>query len=272
MIKLVAIDLDGTLLDSNKEISPNTVSVISEIRKRGVTVALSTARPPRTTLPYYDQLGLKGPMINYNGAFVWMPREHKTLMHKPIPCSVAKGIIRWARQRHPEIRVSAEVEDKWYTDFYDGTYRTETAKLVDPDVVGPIDEWLHQPLTKLLLLGKRDWLTKVNEAIKADLPDKLRTVQTDSNLLQIMEASVSKAVALKHLAHLGKFHRHQVMAIGDNANDAGMIQWAGTGVAMANGHVVCLQVADHIAGHHNEDGVANVLREIIIEGRPVQSK
>lgn len=266
MIKLVAIDLDGTLLNSQKEVSAETVDILKRVSaERNVKVVLSTARPPRSTLPYYSQLGLTTPMVNYNGAFVWFPKTSQVLMHKPIARAVARGIIIWARQKYPEIRVSAEVCDKWYTDFYDGTYRTETAKLMNPDVIGPIDDWLKMPVTKLLLLGKRDWLTEVNQAIQADLSDKLRTVQTESNLLQIMEVSVSKAVALKHLANLYGFKRDEIMAIGDNANDAGMIQWAGTGVAMANGHVVCLQVADHVAGHHDEEGVANILREFVLK-------
>jgi len=271
-IKLVAIDLDGTLLTSWKQITPETEQVIEAVRReRSVHVVLTTARPPRTTMPFYEQLKLDGPMINYNGALVWAPPTGVVLLHQPIPLKIARGIIKWARQRFTEIRVSAEIGDKWYTDYYDGTYQTETARMQNkPDIVAPIEKWLTQPVTKLLLLGNPAWLNQVSDAIAEDLPNKVATVQTEDYLLQIMHGSVSKVNALTHVAAEYNIPRVQVMAIGDNANDAGMIRWAGVGVAMANGHVACLQVADHLADHNDEDGVANVLRDIVIEGREPQ--
>ncbi|MBN1943760.1 MAG: HAD family phosphatase [Phycisphaerae bacterium] len=271
-IRLIAVDLDGTLLNSQKEISPAAVEIIRKVRKeKSVGVVLTTARPPRSTLPFYKQLSLRGPMINYNGALVWMPTNGKVLLHQPIPYNIARGIIRWARERFANILVSAEIGDKWYTDAFDEAdkaYLTETSKTHRPDVIGPFDEWLNQPVTKLLLLGRPQWLKAVNQAIREDLPDEVTTVQTEDFLLQIMQASVSKKTALATVAAELHIPREQIMAIGDNANDAGMIHWAGVGVAMANGHVTCLQAADHVTDHHDEEGVANVIRHIVLEGKP----
>lgn len=267
-IRLIAIDLDGTLLTSQKNIAPQTARILRKVRKhRRMHVVLCTARPPRTTLPFYRQLQLDDPMINYNGALVWSPPSGQVLLHRPIPVKFARAVITWARQRFADVRVSAEIGDKWYTDFYDGTYQTETAKTHSPDLVAPFEEWLTRPLTKLLLLGKPDWLTAVNQAIREDLAEELTTVQTEDDLLQIMHKSVSKVAALKTVAAALDVPQEQVMAIGDNANDAGMIQWAGLGVAMANAHAVCLKVADHVADHHDADGVANVVRDLVILGQ-----
>ncbi|MBN1554018.1 MAG: HAD family phosphatase [Phycisphaerae bacterium] len=273
-IRLIAIDLDGTLLNSDKEITPAAVDVIRRVRKeKSVGIVITTARPPRSTLPFYKQLSLREPMINYNGALVWMPTNGKVLLHRPIPFNIARGIIRWARERFPHILVSAEIGDKWYTDAFDEAskaYLTETAKTHRPDVIGPFDEWLNQPVTKLLLLGKPRWIQATRQAIREDLPDEVTTVQTEDFLLQIMQASVSKRAALETVAAEYRIPREQIMAIGDNANDAGMIHWAGVGVAMANGHVTCLQVADHVTDHHDEEGVANVIRHIVLEGKAPQ--
>lgn len=270
-IKLIAIDLDGTLLNSRKEISDDTARMIETVRReRSVEVVLTTARPPRSTMPFHKQLNLRGPMINYNGALVWLPANGKVLLHQPIPYNIARGIIRWARERFPEILVSAEIGDKWYTDVFDEAnraYLTETAKTHRPDVIGPFDDWLNQPVTKLLLLGKPDWLAAVKQAIQEDLPNEVTTVQTEDFLLQIMQAAVSKKAALAKVALEMRIPREQVMAIGDNANDAGMIHWAGVGVSMANGHVACLQVADHVTDHHDDEGVANVIQHIVLDGK-----
>ncbi|MCD4823795.1 MAG: Cof-type HAD-IIB family hydrolase [Phycisphaerae bacterium] len=266
-IKLIAIDLDGTLLTSNKQISPETVEMIERVRrKRAVRVVLCTARPPRTTLPFYKQLGLDEPMINYNGALVWNPPTGEVWLHRPIPVNIARAIITWARERYPRIRVSAEMGDKWFTDFYNGTYKTETARVHEPDLVAPVEQWLNKPLTKLLLLGKTEWLTEVNKAIQEDLSDDVTTVQTEDFLLQVMHASVSKYKALQTVAQRMGISRRRVMAIGDNANDAGMIRWAGVGVVMANGHLTSLRVADHVTDHHDEEGVANVIRDLVMNG------
>jgi Cof subfamily protein (haloacid dehalogenase superfamily) len=208
-------------------------------------------------------------MINYNGALVWEPLSGQVLSHQPIPVNIARGIIKWARQRFPAMRVSAEIRDRWYTDFSDDIYQTETARLHKPDLVAPIEAWLTEPLTKLLLLGKKEWLAEVARAIAEDLPDEVTTVQTEGFLLQIMHAAVSKASAVRRVArHMGVAQR-RVMAIGDNTNDADMIAWAGVGVAMANGHVASLQAADHITDHHDADGVASAISEIVLQGKSV---
>ena len=267
-IELIVVDLDGTLLTSRKTISRKTVDVIREARAGGgVRVVLATARPPRTSLPFYKRLGLDGPMINYNGALVWEPVSGQVLSHQPIPVNIARGIIKWSRERFPAMRVSAEIRDKWYTDFSDDIYQTETARLHKPNLVAPIEAWLREPLTKLLLLGKKEWLAEVAQAIGEDLPDEVTSVQTEGFLLQIMHAAVSKASAVRAVAkHMGVAQR-RVMAIGDNVNDADMIAWAGVGVAMANGHFSSLRVADHITDHHDADGVASAISDIVLRGK-----
>ncbi len=270
-IELIVVDLDGTLLTSRKTISRKTVDVIREARAGGgVRVVLATARPPRTSLPFYKRLGLDGPMINYNGALVWEPVSGQVLSHQPIPVNIARGIIKWSRERFPAMRVSAEIRDKWYTDFSDDIYQTETARLHKPNLVAPIEAWLTEPLTKLLLLGKKEWLAEVARAIGEDLPDEVTSVQTEGFLLQIMHAAVSKASAVRAVAkHMGVAQR-RVMAIGDNVNDADMIAWAGVGVAMANGHFSSLRAADHITAHNDEDGVACAIRDIVLQGKHPQ--
>lgn len=265
--KLIAIDLDGTLLDSTKNVSQETVAVVREVLGGGGHVVLSSARPPRTTVPFYDQLGLNSPMVNYNGAFVWSPATGDVLLHHPVSCNDARIVTAWARQRYPGIRVSGEIRDKWYTDFYDGTYQTETAKLYQPDLVAPIEKWLTGSVTKLLLLGKSDWLDDVQQFIARELAGRVRALRAESKLLQIMSRLASKLGALKLVAKRLGVPRREVMAIGDNLNDVGMLEWAGVGVSMANGALECLRVADHVTDHNDDNGVANVIRELVIEGK-----
>ncbi len=266
-IRLIAIDLDGTLLNSAKEITEASSAILRTAQEQtGAKVVLASARPPRTVLPFHTLLGLDTPMINYNGALVFDPTCSSVVLHKPIPANIAGGIIRLARARYPKILVSAEVLDRWYTDFFDPSYELATALTHQPDVTAPVGQWSDQEMTKLMLLGPQDWLEDVHAAIHLHFPHQVATVQTEKGLLQIMHATAGKAQALRTVAGELAVSREQVMAIGDNANDVGMLQWAGVGVAMGNAHPEALAAADYVTDHHDADGAAHAIRRIILEG------
>ncbi|MCY2925423.1 MAG: Cof-type HAD-IIB family hydrolase [Planctomycetota bacterium] len=265
---MVAIDLDGTLLNSAKEVTDATVAILRTARQEaGVHIVLATARPPRSVMPTYNLLELDTPMINYNGALVYEPSSRRILLHRPLAAKIVRGIVTLARKLCPEVVVSGELLDRWFTDRVDSRYQTETARLTGPDVVAPLESWLDQDLTKLLLLGQAAQLKIIAQAIHKQYPHQVQVLQTEDDLIQITHATVSKAQALRTVAAEMTVQREQVMAIGDNANDVGMLQWAGVAVAMGNAAPQALSVADHVADHHDADGAANAIRRIILEGK-----
>ncbi|MFB3892246.1 MAG: Cof-type HAD-IIB family hydrolase [Phycisphaerae bacterium] len=266
-IHLLAIDLDGTLLNTAKRITQPTAAAIAAARKAGVRVVLASARPPRTVLPYYAQLELDAPMINYNGALVFDPPSSRVLMHRPVPAKVARGIAVLAREQYADVLVSAEILDRWYTDRVDSAYLTETARLYKPDLIAPMDRWLSEAVTKLLLLGEPARLAELIGPIHKHFTHQVSVVQTEEFLLQIMHATVSKLQALRVVAAELGVTREQVMAIGDNANDVGMLSWAGTSAAMANATREALAAADFITDHNDADGVAEAIQKAIFDGR-----
>jgi Cof subfamily protein (haloacid dehalogenase superfamily) len=266
-IHLVAIDLDGTLLNSAKEITDTTAAILRAAREEaGVQIVLASARAPRSVLPFYRLLGLNSPMINYNGALVFDPAAQRVIMHRPIPAKVARGIVTLARRMHGEVLVSGEVMDRWYTDRFDPAYSSEMVRISPPDVVEPVEKWADQSMTKLLLLGEAKWLQDISAAIRRDFAQQVALVQTEDYMLQVMHATVSKARALRVVASEMNVRREQVMAIGDNANDVGMLQWAGIAVAMANAAPEALAAADYVTDHHDADGAAHAIRRIILQG------
>lgn len=266
-IDLIALDLDGTLLTSQKRVSHAAADAIYAAQnQRGVRVVLATARPPRSTMSFYRELRLRTPMINYNGALVYDPPTGRFLLHKPIPVEISRHIISLARGRFPQMRVSAEIADRWCTDYYDPQYEVETAKTFSPDLVAPVDEWLTQPLTKLLLLGQAGWITQVEHDLARLFHGEVTSVKTEDYLLQVMHVSASKAEALRAVSEDLGIPRERVLAIGDNANDVGMLAWAGVGVAMGNSHPACLKVADAITESNDEDGVAHAIRRLVLDG------
>jgi len=265
-IRLVAIDLDGTLLNSAKEITETTARIIRTAREvAGVRVLLATARPPRTVLPFYSLLGLTTPMINYNGALVHEPDTGRIILHRPLEAKLARAIATIAREIYPPVLVSAEVLDNWYTDQAGEDWEGETARLAELSyTVAPMSQWLNQPITRLHLLGPKDWLTKIRLAIKAKLPGQASMAWSETMMLQVMNPSAGKRAALRTVATEMELLAEEVMAIGDNANDAGMLQWAGIGVAMANASPYARKYADYVTDANDADGAARAIEKLIV--------
>ncbi len=275
-IHLVAIDIDGTLLNSAKRITQATAAILRAARQQaGVQIVLATARPPRSVMSIYKRLELETPMINYNGALVYDPAAGRILMHRPLARKISGRIIDLARSLYPEIIVSAEILDRWYTDRLDAAYVTETARNFNPNLIAPVEHWLTRAVTKLLLLGEPEKLDEVAEKLATRFLHQITIVQTEWHLLQITHATVSKEQALRVVAGELGVSSDQVMAIGDNANDIGMLRWAGVGVAMGNAPAEVVAAADYVTDHHDADGAAKAINEIIIKGlgrpqRPVR--
>ena len=265
-IRLVAIDLDGTLLNSAKEITAGTATIIRAAREVAhVRVVLATARPPRTVLPFYSLLGLDTPMINYNGALVHEPASGRIILHRPMEAKSARQVASIAREMFPDVLVSAEILDNWYTDRVEDSWRSETTRLSDSYTVAPMSQWLNQPITRLHVLGRRQWLSDIRTEVRAQMPGQVAIGWSETAMLQIMHPSAGKRDALMAVAAEMGIEAAEVMAIGDNANDAGMLQWAGIGVAMENASPVARQVADYITDANDADGAAKAIARLIVD-------
>jgi Cof subfamily protein (haloacid dehalogenase superfamily) len=252
-IRLVAIDLDGTLLNDSKQVSDQTVEALRCLPGQGVRTVIASARPPRSVRHIYQRLGLDTWTINYNGALIWDEPLKRVVFHQPMECDVVREIIDRARLLFDGVLVGCEVLDRWFTDREEQTYLTETGRMFRPDGVMPLAQFCNQPITKLLLLGEPALLKGI-EHVFFDFP-QVSAVRADPELIQVMDRRASKAAALKLVAgHYGVPMR-QVLAIGDAANDVPMLQAAGIGVAMNNAHLAVKSAADWVAPSNNDHGV-----------------
>ena len=252
---MVAIDLDGTLLNDAKQIMPRTAQAVSELPGRGVKVVIATARPPRSVRHLYQQLKLNSYQVNYNGALIWDEPKREAVFHRPIAGPLVREMIVHARSLYADLLVSCEVMDRWYTDRHDPQYTTETGRLFKPDVICPVDEFCTQAITKLMFLGHPELITALEPLVSEAFGGRVTTVRADADLIQVMDIRVSKAVAIHKIAEHYGIPMEHVMAIGDAPNDVGMLQSAGIAVAMDNAHERVKQVAHWIAPSNNEDGV-----------------
>ncbi len=259
-IRLVAIDLDGTLLNDSKQMSEQTAAALSCLPKNDVKVVIASARPPRSVRGIYQSLGLDTWQINYNGALIWDEPGQQPVFHRPLRGSLAREIIDHARDMFDEVIITCEVLDKWFTDRADNSFTTETGKMFQPDVIAPYQTFCAEPVTKLMLLGEPRIILRLEDVLAEAFADHVTILKTDKDLLQIMDNRVSKAVALLKVAKHYRVPMEQVMAIGDAPNDVGMLQAAGVSVAMDNAHELVKEVADWVAPSNNDHGVHAALK------------
>jgi Cof subfamily protein (haloacid dehalogenase superfamily) len=255
-IRLVAVDLDGTLLNDSKEVSDQTVRAFAGLPERGVKVVIASARPPRSVRAIYQRLNLATWQINYNGALVWDEGARRVVHHQPMAGELVREIVDTARDYYDELLVSCEILDRWYTDRSDNSYTTETGKLFPPDVVCDLSTMCAQPVTKLMLLGDPAAIAKTEVLLAEQFAERVQIVSSnDAHLIQIMDKDAGKAAALARVAGHYGIPIEQVMAIGDALNDVGMLGLAGVAVAMDNAHPLVKDCADWVAPSNNDHGV-----------------
>jgi Cof subfamily protein (haloacid dehalogenase superfamily) len=253
-IKLVAIDLDGTLLNTHKKVSEQTVSALRSL-PADLRVVIASARPPRSVRHIYESLGLRTWQINYNGAMIWDEPAKQVVFHRPMQGRLVHQIVTSARKMCEQVLVSCEIQDRWLTDRADNSFTTETGRMFKPDSVCPVDEICTQDVTKLMLLGETEMLAELEAPLRQQFGEHVTILQTDRDLIQIMNKRAGKSSALKRVAQHYEVPLKQVMAIGDAPNDVGMLQLAGVAVAMDNAHARVKQVAHWVAPSNDDHGV-----------------
>lgn len=259
-VRLVALDLDGTLLGPDKRVDPETAHAVRAVAGR-IPVILASARPPRSVRPTYELLGLNTLQVNYNGALVWDEPSRSAVAHMPMRAGLVQKVIAAARDLFDEVQVSCEILDRWYTDHHDPAHTTETGRLFPPDVITPLEKFAHLDVTKLMLLGEPYMMLRLETLVAEAFSDELTVIRTDEDLIQIMDRRASKAKAVAAVAARYGVAMENVMAVGDAPNDYAMIASAGVGVAMGNGHALVQDVATWVAPSNAERGVLAALRK-----------
>jgi HAD superfamily hydrolase (TIGR01484 family) len=255
--RLVATDLDGTIVRSDGTISPRTMAALCRIEEAGAQLVLVTGRPPRLMSAMAAAFGNRGIAICSNGALIYDMHTGSVTGEHLIPPRELAEAARRLRAAIPEIGLAVESAAE-----LTGDHRYETGGW-DRDV--PIRrladaELLSRPAAKLL--GRHPWLS-ADQLLALAFPAVAGIVtvyhSNGSRLVEASAAGVSKASALADLAAKHDIAPAAVVAFGDMPNDLSMLAWAGTSYAVANAHPDVLAAADHVIASNDEDGVAQVL-------------
>ncbi|MDD2400908.1 MAG: Cof-type HAD-IIB family hydrolase [Clostridia bacterium] len=260
-IKLIAIDLDDTLLHDDLTISARAKKDIQEVVDKGVTVTLATGRMFAAALPFGKELGLNVPLITYQGGMVKY-LDGRIVSHQKIPQDMAQSVIDFLHPYGYHINVYVNDELFMERDSSEGRRYVAMTK-VSPHYVDSFERLWDEP-TKLVIIADDKQLEELTQPLEQRFGDRLKITKTLAHLLEVTHRKATKGVALKALAESLSLGFENVMAIGDSLNDIEMIEYAGFGVAMENAVPQLKEKANYITCSNNADGVAEVLERFIL--------
>jgi Cof subfamily protein (haloacid dehalogenase superfamily) len=257
--RMVATDLDGTLVRTDGSISRRTCEALAAAEAAGLTVALVTGRPPRWLAPVATATGHHGVAVCANGALLYDLHTEQVVGSRLIETQVALATVVTLREALPDLVFAAEFASGfWHEQAYRHAWDLGE---VDVTIGGALD----RPLVKLLARHPtmdRDELL----ALATSLVGEQVTVTSSSTteaLLEMSAVGVTKATGLAGLAATAGIAAGQVVAFGDMPNDLPMLAWAGRAVAVANAHPDVLAAADEVTASNDEDGVARVVERLL---------
>lgn len=258
--RLVACDLDGTLLRSDGTLSERNIAAMHAVRAAGLQVVIVTGRPPRWVDDIADQLELDGLAICANGALVYDLTTRRVVAEHLLATDVVRRLVASLRTALPGVTFGCERTDGLMleTSFRTRGWQPTGVTRADGDAV------LATPVAKLLVThADCEYADLLAAALAAAGADAVVTNAGDDGMVEISAAGISKAFGVEALcADLG-ITADEVIALGDMPNDVLLLRWAGHGVAMADAHPDVIAVADEITKSNDDDGVAIVLERVL---------
>ncbi|WP_028782024.1 Cof-type HAD-IIB family hydrolase [Thalassobacillus devorans] len=270
---LIALDLDGTLLTDEKTISERTKHTVLKAKEEGHIVVIATGRPHRASIDYYHELGLDTPMVNFNGALIHHPTDHKwDALHSPLPIRTAKSIIHDCYEMEVK-NLLAEIKDDVFLDQHD----EEVMELfhatgdTNPVTVGNLKHQLKEDPTSLLIYPHEHQIPSLRQRLEENHAELIehRKWGAPYHVIEIVRKGLNKAVGLDKISRYYHIPKERIIAFGDEDNDLEMIDYAGVGVAMKNGINELKGIAKHITHSNMEDGIGRFLEEYLHLNRKV---
>lgn len=261
--RLVAIDMDGTLLTPDLEISKKTIETARKVIEKKVIITLSTGRMYLAALPFANKLQLDVPLITCNGALIRCAKTGEEYYKKIILGAYYKEIIQYCHDN--ELSLSIYKDDEILIEDDTNLYIHQHMDKAEPQIIKDINTILDNSAIKILISSRdRIKLEYHTRKLHENYKDKLNFYFSLPYFVEIVHKEANKRNALEFLADKFNVKKEEIISIGDNFNDMDMIQYAGLGVAMENAPDYLKEAADFVTYSNNEDGVNYVLKKFIL--------
>lgn len=269
MYKLLALDMDGTLLNSKHQISIKNKEMVKKAREEGIKVVLLSGREPGSIKLYSAELGLDEVLSGFNGGIISDHKVEKIHLNHCLEEDLARKTIALAEKDNmcvvifllSEILISDD-SDQRYSIF-------DKYVIIPVKEVGKLSDYLEinnlwTSINKILVSDENETLKVFKTKLEIETDYKMSLLFSLSFFLEVFSKDVSKGVALKQIAEHYGIKREEIIAIGDGENDISMIQYAGLGVAMENAPNNVKEFADYITLSNKEDGVSHVIEKYLL--------
>ncbi|WP_123041194.1 Cof-type HAD-IIB family hydrolase [Cohnella candidum] len=257
--RLIALDVDGTLLNDAHEVTPRVKEAVRAASRNGAEIVLCTGRGSTSALPVLKELGLEGTMITHNGASIVDSASRTVLFETGITPELAERYIAYLRREdiHFDMNTSFDLFVNRLEDHVAEMYGSMFARPILRDAV----EGMPEHTVKLSIYAPKEVLDTVENEWQ-QWTHELHYIRSGDNFIDVQHPHATKGKSLEKLAGIRGIPREQVLAIGNYYNDIGMISFAGHGVAMDNSPAEVKAEADSVTLSNNEDGVAVALERL----------
>ena len=265
--KLLVLDIDGTLTNSKKVITPSTLKALLELQEAGIKVVLASGRPTPGVRPLAQQLQLDkygSFILSYNGAKITNCKTNEIIYQNTIPKHYINKLYQAALKHN--VGIITYEKDSVIAGTPIDSYMELEARInqIPIKLVENFTEYVTFDVNKCLMIGEGDHLATVEKEMQAEFGEELSIYRSEPFFLEIMPSQIDKAYSLSKLLDHLAILPEEMICCGDGFNDISMIRYAGLGVAMANAQEKVREIADYITLSNDEDGLVHVIDKFIL--------
>ncbi len=266
--KLIATDLDGTLINSRSELTERTLAALREAKQQGIKVILATGRMCCCASVFAKQIGITDPCVFYNGAMIVNPATDEIYFRQGITAELTARVLAyyrkkgWYLQKYVDDRLYVVDSSDERTQFYVAVTKADAISLGEKF-------WTESTaVTKLLACSKKgESCTPMLEETRRFFGSELYVVSSWERIVEMGNPNVNKARSVARAAEILGIKREEVVCFGDSSNDNEMLRWAGLGVAMGNAKEETKQAADAVTDTNDNDGLARFVENLLSQNR-----
>jgi Cof subfamily protein (haloacid dehalogenase superfamily) len=267
-IRLVALDLDGTLIGEDLVLRPRVRSAVAAAQAQGVAVTIVTGRMFAAARPFARELAVSGPIVCYQGAAIFDVSSGAVLRQTTVKPDVAREALQWAHDHG--VHAQCYADDRLYVERIDRFSKRYTALArVEPVVVPSLlDAFAERPTIKIVFVDDPEQSEQHLVALRALLGDRAYLTRSHVDFVEVVDPAVNKGEALAFVAQHHGVSLDETLAIGDAWNDVPLLDAAAIGIAMGSAPPELRAHADHVVADVAHDGVAEALETYVLGERP----
>jgi len=271
-IRLVALDLDGTLVGDDLVLRPRVRDAVAAAQAQDVVVTIVTGRMFQAARPFARALGVGGAMVCYQGAAIFDASTGATLRETPVRSDVTRDVLQWAHEHG--VHAQCYADDQLYVEQINrfSERYTALARVVPVVVPSLRAAFAERPSIKVVLVDDAERADQYLAALRPLLGDRAYLTRSHVDFVEVVDPRVNKGEALAFIAQRYGVPLAETLAVGDAWNDVPMLDAAAVGVAMGSGPPELLVRADHVVADVAHDGVAEAIERYVLALRPAQDR